>query len=144
MVTMDNRRRALLHVRRDLLLEASEDLYRFWAVSLDVLDALGQTAYEERREAVLQLVRDLLDKDLIVIGDLDERNGHVRPWGLSVEASLQRISQAWDAVADERTSEELAWFESTPTGDEWVKRYYALLSELDGRDAREMDTVEPP
>lgn len=121
--------RAILHIKRDLLLEATEDVYRFWSLVEDVRDAFSE---DEVRDMILDIVSSLLKEELVYAADLDAERGEFTRWSLNAKESLDRIKSRWSPSVDLAEIDEVAWFIATPKGDAWTERYYELLSELSG------------
>lgn len=125
-------RRAVLHIKRDVLLEATEDVYRFGAIVLDVEDALGVASDAEVRKWVLAIVGSLLEGGYIYAADIDDLQGDFVSWSLKPKDAIERIKERW--LVEEEVSargDEVAWFLSTPKGKSWVEKYTKLLKELD-------------
>ena len=126
-----NSKRMLAHEARDLILEAREDRFRFTALALTVQEALGAGSSEqEARRLSLDITRYLLERDLVYVGDLNDKTGLVDPWRVDTAEALERIAREWPPERPLIKLGEIACFKTTPKGAAWVRRYYRLLEEL--------------
>ena len=120
----------LSELRRDILLGAVEDVYRFSMIVGDVEEIL----HSETREVVLaetmRIVSDLLKAGFLEPADLGEGAVTFVPWGVSVEKALSRLRRRWVEDETSETPDFIAWFLATPKAHEWSRRYEHLVSEL--------------
>lgn len=124
-LTMDAvKHRALMHLRRDLTLNALDDFVPLSAVSWEIRERLDPDSEIAAAEVALSVVHDLLATGMIEVGDLV--SGKVVAWQSSVESILVRIQAAF---AQSSTSE-LGWLVATKTAETWAQRYYDVLKKL--------------
>src|SRR5579875_2496778 len=62
------------------------------------------------RELVLGMIRELLEEDLIVIGELGGEGGDFDRWELSVAGAIGHVVREWAALGDEVGPGDVAWF----------------------------------
>jgi hypothetical protein len=62
------------------------------------------------RELVLGMIRELLEEDLIVIGELAGEGGDFDRWAMPVEEAIGHVVRGWEALGDEVGPWEVAWF----------------------------------
>jgi hypothetical protein len=99
-----------------LLLIGADD----WIQAVDIYHAVQKMSGPESREdwiaACVGLVRELLTRDLVTVGDVT-KNGFT-PWSLSVDEAIAEITLRWAALADARPrlGDLVCWLELTPRG----------------------------
>lgn len=126
-----NSKRILAHEARDLVLEAREDRFLFTTLASILRDELGAGSSEqEARRLSLDIARSLLERDLVYVGDLNDKTGLVDRWPLETSEALERIAREWPPEQPLIKLGEIACFKATPKGAAWVRRYYRLLEEL--------------
>ncbi len=62
------------------------------------------------RGLVLGMIRELLEEDLIVIGELAGEGGDFDRWELSVAGAIAHVVREWAALGHEPVGGEVAWF----------------------------------
>jgi hypothetical protein len=80
--------------------------------------------------ATTTALRELLDRDLAIVGDVVKHEGgyEIRSWGLPPADAAGRIEREWRALGRPVDSSEIAWVQPTPAGYALGKR---LLDEED-------------
>jgi len=125
------RKRAILHEKRDLLLGANDDAFRFMALVQEIRENFGSLTDAEVRDVVLGIVRDLLLDGLIYPADWNDESRAFSPWSSTAEESIGRLVGEYDIETINSRINEIAWFFTTPKGEKWVSSYYDFLEELE-------------
>jgi len=80
-----------------------------------VLQSPDWTGREDPFAEVLHLVRELLTRGWVTVGDLS-RSGFV-PWKLDTQGSLDRIEREWRALGRDIYPGDICWLANTPAGN---------------------------
>jgi hypothetical protein len=108
-------------VKKDLIIECSEDEVGLWVVLWYVHNYVKIDDPEERRQITLKIVYDLLKEELIQAIDPYQRDPY-EMWSLSPEETIARIEREWDALGREPNIAEIVEFITTEKGDEVAKK----------------------
>jgi hypothetical protein len=93
------------------LIECCEDHLGLWRVVMTVEDDLRAG---DVREAVLQILGELLEEGWIEAGDLGRA---FVPWRLPPPAILVRIAREWDALGHDPGLGDIVWLRATAKGE---------------------------
>ncbi len=115
-------------VKKDLIIECSEDEVGLWVVLWYVRNHVKIEDLGERRQMTLKIVYDLLKEELIQAIDPYQRHPY-EMWSLSPEETIARIEREWDALGREPNIADIVEFIITEKGDEVAKK---LLEEDSG------------
>ncbi len=80
------------------------------------------------KKITLDVIKDLLEKQLIIAGDLLEDDSFIA-WNMPVFKIIDKIKQLWDSLHRELMPNELVWFEITEKGKKEFE-YLNSLAEL--------------
>lgn len=100
-------------IKRALVEEAQSDVVGLWAVLWQVKNELPSLSSEEAKAATLEVVRDALGREEIVVGGFgggDTETTSFIPWQMSLTDALQRIEREWGALGREPNLGDIAWF----------------------------------
>jgi hypothetical protein len=102
-------------VREILAKEVQTDCVGLWAVLWEVKQRLPSLTPAEARATVLAVVREALEREIVVPGEFVEMR--FVPWEASPKEAIERIERAWLALAREPNIGEVVWFiaQSRPT-----------------------------
>lgn len=98
------------------------DYFDLSALVLDVKEELGLDDSSKVRAITMEIVSDLLGSDLVRPG-FPTRNGGFDAWRLSAKEAIARIECEWDELGREVSLGDIAWFEATEKGEEYVADY---------------------
>ncbi len=91
-------------------------------VSIAIEDG-GAGTDRERRELSLRLIREVLERGWMRIGDLTKDG--FRAWALSMPEAMERIQREWDSLEQGMPSlGDICWLEITETGRDLAKEFY--------------------
>jgi hypothetical protein len=88
--------------------EVQTDCVGLWAVLWEVKQRLPSLTPAEARAAVLSIVREAIEGDVIM--PVEFVNMRVVPWDASPKEAMDRIENAWLALGREPTIGEIVWF----------------------------------
>jgi hypothetical protein len=88
--------------------EVQSDCVGLWAVLWEVKQRLPSLTTEQARAAVLAVIREAIERDVIVPGEFVEMR--FIPWEVSPMEALERIENAWLALGREPNIGEVVWF----------------------------------
>ena len=92
-----------------------DDYTGIWEIIREVQRAYPDANACEVQDRTLGVIRDLLVAGYIVAGDLKDNVGVV-PWPSSLEETIRRIKEEWNAFGREPSIWEIVWFDSTVEG----------------------------
>lgn len=101
---------------------AAEDYYDLEKISLVVEEELDLSDFDEVRMITMQIIRELLEEDLIYPGSLTPESGFV-PWNLPPEKSIVRIEREWNESEDEFGFGPVIWFVASERGEKHISGY---------------------
>ena len=100
-------------IRRALVEEAQSDVVGLWAILWQVKNEIPSLSSEEAKSATLEVVRDALSSEEIVVGGFgggDTETVSFIPWQMSLADALERIEREWGALGREPNLGDIAWF----------------------------------
>lgn len=100
-------------VKRVLVEEAQSDVVGLWAVLWQVKTELPSLTTEEAKVATLEVVRDALSREEVIVGEFREEGGETIsfvPWQMSVTDAVRRIGAEWGVLGRDPSLGEIAWF----------------------------------
>jgi hypothetical protein len=100
-------------IRRALVEEGQSDVGGLWAVLGQVKAEMPSWTAEESKKATLEVIRDALNREELVVGEFREHDGKTTsftPWQVSVTDALRRIDAEWVALGREPNLGDIAWF----------------------------------
>ena len=100
-------------VKRVLVEEAQSDVVGLWAVLWQVKAELPSLTAEEAKVATLEVIRDALSREEVIVGDFREDGRETIsfvPWQASVTDGVHRIGVEWGVLGREPNLGEIAWF----------------------------------
>jgi hypothetical protein len=95
-------------IRELLATEVQTDCVGLWTVLWEVKQRLPSLTPEEARTTVLAIVREAIEREMVVPGEFVEMR-FVR-WEASPKVALDRIEGAWLALGREPNIGEVVWF----------------------------------
>jgi hypothetical protein len=95
-------------VRDILAKEVQTDCVGLWAVLWAVKERLPSLTPAEARATVLAVVREALEREIVVPGEFSEM--HFVPWEASLKEAMERLESAWLALGREPNLGEVVWF----------------------------------
>jgi hypothetical protein len=84
------------------------------------------------KTTTLKIIKNLLEKKLIIAGDLLEDDTFI-PWNMSVDEITDKIQQEWNNLGRKLIPHEIVWFDITGKGEKEFE-YLNSLPELENRD----------
>ena len=114
-------RSKLQEVERELFVACADDYVGLWVFFWEARHEFNSAEPKVIRLLALAMLYDLLDADLIQAGDLSADGRDFIPWQHETDATMHRIMEALDALAEEPTLGDIAWFTTTKKGDEVAK-----------------------
>jgi hypothetical protein len=108
-----------MDIRNSILAESTEDYIGLWAILWNFRQYSGETNHFKLRCKTLELIKELLDGELIQAGTFVD--GEFELWQLSVEDVIDRITSEWDALGRDPDIGEIAWFVATEKGEHEVQ-----------------------
>lgn len=113
-----------LHKLKDDLLEHCKlDYVGLWVVFSTVREGLLMENDNEVKKASLEVIRDLLEDGLVVVGDIDWELEILVPWTSEPKETLARIREEWDRIGRDPDHLEICWLTTTQKGDRWVEEH---------------------
>ena len=67
------------------------------------------------QELSLELIRELIVREMVIVGDVDERG--FQPWNLDISETLELIEKRWKSLSREPTLGDVCWLNLTPKGE---------------------------
>jgi hypothetical protein len=92
-----------------LLTECALDFEGLWSVAWRVEHSFPELDSERKREATLQVIRDLLVTRQIIVGTFASSGGAFLVWSGSVDEIVSRIDEAWRLLGRDPDIGEIAW-----------------------------------
>lgn len=106
---------------QERVLKIGEDDWIYLAqVASIVHDEMSHASEQDIINATLGIIRDLVDAEFLVIGDLTGAGGRFKPWWLSTPEAIQQIRTRWLALKRPINLGDVCWFSNTPKGDKMV------------------------
>jgi hypothetical protein len=99
---------AIEEIGKVLAEEVQSDCVGLWAVLWEVKQRLPSLTPAETRATVLAVVREALEREVIVPGEFVGMR--FMQWEVSLKDALERIDNAWLALGREPTIGEVVWF----------------------------------
>lgn len=106
-------------VKRDFLVECTDDYVGLWSVIRRIKHALKEESSENIRAISVALIRGFLEPGLIKAG-MPRITGEFEEWQFGPEEIVQRIESEWDKLGREPNIGDIVWFTSTKAGDDYV------------------------
>lgn len=107
---------SLPEAEHSVLLAGVDDWIGLWTVVREVKERRPGLSPEELRGIVVNLVRELVEKNCVQIGRPDAE-GKFEPWDESAGDAAARIDREWRALGRDPDIGEICWLENTPCGD---------------------------
>lgn len=98
-------------VLEEFLEECHDDHVGLWRIVNAAQEELGASSAEETRTMALSLVRQLLERGMLV-GHPTPDGRHFVSWEVPSDAALKRIEREWSALGRDPDIGEVAWFTS--------------------------------
>jgi hypothetical protein len=99
----------------ELLTDGADD----WLMALDVAWVAksmgGARNANAIRELSMRLIRELIVRELAIVGDVDEHG--FQPWSLDISETLDQIGRRWASLSREPTLGDVCWLDLTPKGE---------------------------
>ncbi len=117
-----------------ILMRGADD----WVMACEVVSVAkaegGASTEAEIRDLSIRLIRQLIKRGLVEIGDVTETG--FRPWNLPVEEAMMRVERDWRMLQRSPSLGDVCWLQNTPEGDSRAKLLLA-----DGTDTKEGATA---
>jgi len=97
-------------VTRELLAECNEDHVGLWEVVRSVQASWPGSDDRQVRDAVLRLLKDLLEQRLIVAGVPTADGQRFETWNLSPAEIIASVERQWNALNRAPSIDEIVWF----------------------------------
>ena len=68
-------------------------------------------------ERTLDILRELAEAGLVLVGDLSGAGGRFVPWQLPVRDAIERVRSEWVALGRPVNLGDVCWVSNTPEGD---------------------------
>jgi hypothetical protein len=72
---------------------------------------------DEIRELSLKLIREVVQRGLMEIGDLPDQGRRLRLWPMSPQECLDRVEREWNALGRNPSLGEICWLQNTDKGN---------------------------
>ncbi len=109
---------SLEQIKREFLVEGVDDYIGLWQIPSRVRFHLNVQEFGEVKEASIELMRQLVVRErLLVAGELAEEGGF-KPWSLAPEEVIEYIEQLWSELGrDPNLGDDIPWFDLTARGE---------------------------
>lgn len=108
-------------LEREFLGDLREDYCGIWELADLIEEELGTGDTTVIRESTMDVVRDMLARDLMLPG-LALNDGNFSPWSMAPFEAADKINAEWEALGRTPTLGEGVWFDLTPTGEAYAER----------------------
>lgn len=120
-------------VLRWILADTDRDYGQLWSLATAVRDAFGIVGWQEVRDRTLDLVRPLVERGAIRLGDWCE--GPLRTWKFvprngAPEHQIALLREAWNVLAEMPRMGDLAWYDLTENGRRDIEAAVARNGQL--------------
>lgn len=107
----------LSKLHKDILWECADDDTGLWVIirSISEEDYFADVLPEWVRQKTLQIIKDLLEEDLIEAGNF--RENIYSTMCLQVNEIIAFIEREWDALGHTPSGGDVCWFRATPKGE---------------------------
>jgi len=119
-----------MNIRDSVLIETTEDDVGLWSIHWHYRESGRETDKSNTRRETLELVKDLLEEELIQAGQF--KDGDFELWNLSPTETIARIETEWDALQRDPTLGDIVWFIATEKGEQEAKKLSQNRGGLDG------------
>jgi hypothetical protein len=111
----------------DLLMRGADDLIQAAEVASVAIEVGGATTQEGVLEMSLEMIRHVVQRGLMEIGDALGVGSHptcvhafvqFQPWNLPFEEAIARVEREWHALGRNPTLGEICWLQNTSKGRE--------------------------
>ena len=109
-----------LGIKLDLLSEGRDDFLGLWEILWVVTETLGVDDDIAAKKQTLGIVWELLVEGHLQVGDVAPGGASLTAWEVPVDEAIDRIAVAWNFLRREPRTGEIAWFETTRKGEEWL------------------------
>ena len=110
-------------LKQDILEHCRIDYVGLWVVASSIREDLGVDGDADVQRIALALVKDFLEQDLVVVGEIDWKSGEFQAWRLAPGEVLARIQREWNQLGRDPDQLEICWLTTTEAGDEWVSEH---------------------
>lgn len=110
-----NKDSLIKEIRRDVLVECSEDYVGVWSVIWLLRRKFSDQSEAEIRQKALDVIRPLLEDGLIEAGPIE--GDWSEAWAIPSPEILYRIEAGWDELGHEPKMWDICWFRTTQKGD---------------------------
>jgi hypothetical protein len=111
--------------KRKALTWCNDDWTGLHAIVFFVKEFYHYKNLELIKEVTLEIIQNLLEKKLVIAGDLLEEDIFV-PWNMAVDEIKEKIKQEWDNLGRKLIPHEIVWFDITEKG----KKEFEYLNSL--------------
>lgn len=102
-----------LSILREMIIEeCKNDYVGLWAVIFDVKELFNKKNADEIKDITLQIIKKLLDENLIVAGFPTKDGRNFAKWNYSAGEIIYRIRKEWDTLHRDPDIDEVVWFTS--------------------------------
>ena len=106
----------------DLLIRGVDDWVHTPEVEWVAKSTGGASTPDQILDLSLHLIREVVQQNLMEIGDVTESDRGFRKWGLSKEEAMQRVEREWKALGRNPNLGEICWLCNTEKGNERGER----------------------
>ena len=114
-----------MKTKADILLWCIEDWTSLYFIPSFIKKRYQYDDFELIKTKSLEIIKNLLDEDLVKAGDLLKDNIFV-PWDMTIDKIIDKIKYEWESLGRELYMYELVWFEITEKGEKEFERLNAM------------------
>ena len=117
----------LQNIHQEILMLCADDYTGLWLVVRTIskdaypLDAMPDWV----RQQALKVIKDLLQTELVEVGNFEAESFKFQPLLLSAEETISYIQREWDELGRAPTIGDICWFRATPAGEKLARQFLA-------------------
>ena len=99
----------------ELIVSGADDWLMIIEVTWVAKSMGGARTANAIRELSMELIRELVVRELATVGDVDECG--FQPWDLDISETLEQVGKRWASLSREPTLGDVCWLNLTPKGE---------------------------
>lgn len=116
------------YIKSTAVIESSQGEFGLWELIKDVEIYNEDFSDDTVKDAVLLIIKNLLENDLIRAGNFDEADEFFETWKGKPEEVLEIIKHKWEALGHNPDFEDnFVWFVATSKGDQYAAEHKDML-----------------